>query len=154
MKHLVTMAEQKGCHGGETKMLPPQNIQKWCHGNISVPLAHGDTGKRKRTDERNMIEMVGCSRLPGSHGIVAWKRVTIRTRCKHTVHLIHARASHRGRLGLYLWSVRFRAERVRYDVRVSRHSQVDVEVVVHVATVVVHHWRCTRSVDELGVIVR
>ena len=26
MKHLVTMAERKGCHGGETK---------WCHGNIS-----------------------------------------------------------------------------------------------------------------------
>ena len=87
--------------------------------------------------------MVGCSRLPGSHGTVAWQKRgiarTIRSRCKHMVHLIHARASHRGRLGLYLRSVRSRAERVRYGV-----EEVDVlvavveEVVVHVETVVVH----------------
>ena len=63
--------------------------------------------------------------------------MTIRTRCKHTVHLIHARASHRGRLGVYLRSLRFGAVRVRYDV-----EEVDVlvvvveEVVVHVATIV------------------
>ena len=66
---------------------------------------------------------------------------TTRTRCKHMVHLIHARASHRGRLGLYLQSVRSRAERVRCGV-----EEVDVlvavveEVVVHVSSweVVVH----------------
>ena len=65
MKHLVTMAEQKGCHGSEMEMVPR---------NISVPIAHGDTGaKRKRADVWNMLEMVEGSRLPGSHGLVAWK---------------------------------------------------------------------------------
>ena len=65
MKHLVTMAEQKGCHGGETKMVPRQHSgpgNSWRY-----------RCKRRRADVRNMLEMVGCSRLPGSHGIVAWK---------------------------------------------------------------------------------
>ena len=35
-----------------------------------------------------------------------------RARCKQVVHHIHARASHRGRLGLYLRSMHFWAERV------------------------------------------
>ena len=48
-----------------------------------------------------MLEMVGCSRLPGSHGLVAWKRVTIRTRCKRRVHLIqHMHSVHGRRLGV------------------------------------------------------
>ena len=77
MKHLVTMAEQKGCHGGETKMVPRQHSgpgNSWRY-----------RCKRRRADVRNMLEMVGCSRLPGSHGLVAWKRVTIRTRCKRCI---------------------------------------------------------------------
>ena len=79
-----------------------------------------------------------------------------RARCKHIVHLIHARASHRGRLGLYLLSVRFGAERVRCGVDGSRRSRVAVEVVVHVATVVVPVFvdvqvdgSCTRDVGVL-----
>ena len=57
MKHLVTMAEQKGCHGGETKMVPRQHSgpgNSWRY-----------RCKRRRADVRNMLEMVGCSRLPG-----------------------------------------------------------------------------------------
>src|SRR3954471_6166465 len=53
--------------------------------------------KRKRADVRNMLEMVGCSRLPGSHGLVAWKRVTTWTRRKHTVQLIQHMHSDHGR---------------------------------------------------------
>ena len=96
MKHLVTMAEQKGCHGGETKMVPRQHSgpgNSWRY-----------RCKRRRADVRNMLEMVGCSRLPGSHGLVAWK-TSDNSNTVQTVHLIHARASHRGRLGLYLRSV-------------------------------------------------
>ena len=59
-----------------------------------------------------------------------------RARCKHIVHLIHARASHRGRLGLYLRSVRFGAVQVRYDVEEVVVHGSSWEVVVHVATVV------------------
>ena len=65
MKHLVTMAEQKGCHGGETKMVPRQHSgpgNSWRY-----------RCKRRRADVRNMLEMVGCSRLPGSHGSSAWR---------------------------------------------------------------------------------
>ena len=55
-----------------------------------------------------------------------------------TVHLIHARASHHGRLGLYLRSVRFQSgsgsakEVVVHGRSGGRHSRGDVEeVVVH-----------------------
>ena len=30
----------------EMKEVPRQRIRKWCHGNISVPVAHGDTGAK------------------------------------------------------------------------------------------------------------
>src|SRR3954469_3083313 len=57
--------------------------------------------KRKCVDVQNMLEMVGCSRLPGSHGLVAWKRVTIRTRCKHEHLIHHTTFVHGRRLGGY-----------------------------------------------------
>ena len=57
------MAERKGCHGGEKEMVPRQHIRKWCHGNISVPVAHGDTGAKGGV--RMRAWMVGWSRIPG-----------------------------------------------------------------------------------------
>ena len=45
---------------------------------------------------RNMLEMVGCSRLPGSHGLVAWK-TSDNSNTVQTVHLIAVVVS-----GLYL----------------------------------------------------
>ena len=63
------MAEQKGCHGNDnengatatiTKMVPRQHIRKWCHDNISVPVAHGDTDAREKcADECVMQKVVG-----------------------------------------------------------------------------------------------
>ena len=52
-----------------------------------------------------MLEMVGCSRLPGSHMSVAWLTAnvqgTIWTRSKHRVHLIqHMHSVHGRRLGV------------------------------------------------------
>ena len=128
--------EAFGHHGG-TKRVPRRRNKNGATATYSkmMPRQHIGSGsswryrcKRKRADVWNMLEMVGCSRLPGSHGIVAWKRVTIRTRCKHMVHLIHARASHRGRLGLYLWSVRFWSGSSSERCRGSRRSR---DVVVH-----------------------
>ena len=115
---------KRGATATITKMVQRQHIRKWCHGSISVPIAHGDTSaKRKHADLRNMLDMVEGSRLPGSHGLVAWKRVTIRTRCRQRVHLIqHAfirsRASSRG----YTFEVRlFRMDQVLSGSRQSRH---------------------------------
>ena len=34
------------CHRCRRKGVPRQRIRKWCHGNISVPVAHGDTGAK------------------------------------------------------------------------------------------------------------
>jgi len=54
MKHLVTMAEQKGCHGGETKMVPRQH---------SGP----DSSWRYRC-KRKSDESVTCDRRWGDPG--------------------------------------------------------------------------------------
>ncbi|XBH84002.1 hypothetical protein VPH35_072283 [Triticum aestivum] len=43
MKHLVTMAERKGCHGGETKNGATATYPKMMPRNITVLVAHGDT---------------------------------------------------------------------------------------------------------------
>ena len=49
---------------------------------------------------RNMLEMVGCSRLPGSHGLVAWKTSdnsdTVQTRASHTSHMHSFTGGHLG----------------------------------------------------------
>ena len=117
----------------ERKRVPWQRIRKWCHGNISVPVAHGDTGARRivRMCETRK-RMVGCSRLPGSHGTAAWQtrnvQGTIWTWCKHG-QLIHHNHSYTGVVsGLYLRSVQFGAEHVRSG---SSCSRVVGEVVVH-----------------------
>ena len=95
MKHLVTMAEQKGCHGGETKMVPRQHSGPGSSWRYRC--------KRRRADVRNMLEMVGCSRLPGSHGTVARQKRGI-ARIDHGAkleHLIqHMHSVHGRRLGV------------------------------------------------------
>src|SRR3954465_10326778 len=43
--------------------VPRQRIRKWCHGNISVPVAHGDTGAK------GDVRMCGtCDRRWGDPG--------------------------------------------------------------------------------------
>jgi len=136
MKHLVTMAEQKGCHGGETKMVPRQHSgpgNSWRY-----------RCKRRRADVRNMLEMVGWSRLPGSHGSSAW-------RTRRYVHEANGHGANIGCIsyntcirstdgvsGLYLRSVRFQSGPVRRGssrsrvVEGSRGSSCSATVVVHV----------------------
>ena len=63
MEHLVTMAEGRGATTTNPKMVPRQRSgpgNSWRY-----------RCKRRRADMRNMLEMVGCSRLPGSHGTMA-----------------------------------------------------------------------------------
>ena len=42
--------------------------RKWCHCNISVPIAHGDTGAKGKVTGACHARMVGWSRIPGFHG--------------------------------------------------------------------------------------
>ena len=51
MKHLVTMAEQKGCHGGDTEMVPRQHSDD--------PTTHHDVGANESVNVQNMQKMVG-----------------------------------------------------------------------------------------------
>ena len=86
------MAEQKGCHGGETKMVPRQ---------LPVPVTHGDTGAKGGV--RMHARMVGWSRIPGvphNGGMAVEERAkTIRSRCKtrasHSTHAFGPRTSSR-----------------------------------------------------------
>ena len=71
MKHLVTMAEQKGCHGGETKMVPRQH---------SGP----DSSWRYRC-KRKSDESVTCDRRWGDPGY------RVPTRWWHGNEVKHAR---------------------------------------------------------------
>ena len=43
---------EKGATAAKQKMVPRQHIRKSCHGNISVPVAHGDTGAKGNGRER------------------------------------------------------------------------------------------------------
>ena len=80
----------------ETKGVPWQRIRKWCHDNISVLVAHGDTGAKENVTEACLARMVGCSRIPGSRGSTAWqpRRNDNRSRAditsKHASHTTHA----------------------------------------------------------------
>ena len=117
---------KKRCHGGETEMVPRQHPgsgsswRYWC--------------KRKCADVRNMLEMVGCSRLPGSLGLVAWKRVTNRTRCKRCIsYNTHALVHGRSSCHYTFEACIFEADWVRRGVGEVRVLGTGVvEVVVHV----------------------
>ena len=138
------MEERRGVTVTYPKMMPRQHIGSGSSWRYRC--------KRRRADVRNKLEIVGCSRLPGSHGLVAWKRVTIRTRCKRCISFntcIRSRAASRrytfeacvfGAVRVVEGSSRSRAV-VEVDVHGSSWEVVVhdvVEVVVHVATVVVH----------------
>ena len=53
----------------ETKGMPRQRIRKWCHGNISVPVAHGDTGAKEvwweRAKDGGVISVTEFPRVDG-----------------------------------------------------------------------------------------
>ena len=69
----VIMAEMKG--------VPRQRIRKCCHDNISVPVAHGDTGAKGKVTGVCHARMLGCSRLPDvpHDGGKAWQSATCNT---------------------------------------------------------------------------
>ena len=130
MKHLVTMAERKGCHGGGTKMVPRQHSGP---GNsIEIPM-----------QERSVRMSVSCKRWwgdPGyrvSHMTVAWQKrgiasdnsITVQTRASHTTKhaFVHGRSSSRD----YTFEACIRGG-TRF-VEGSRRSRDVVEVVVHVS---------------------
>ena len=133
-------------HGGTKRVprrrnMPRQHIRKWCHGNISVPVAHRDTSAKGSERERVMQDggVIPDSGFPRDGGMANEEHAqNKRAWCKHIVHLIHARASHHGHLGLYLWSVRFRGGSSSKQCRGSSCSRVIVGsshsrfVVVHV----------------------
>ena len=83
------------------KMMRRQHIRKWCHDNISVPVARGDTGAKGSECERVMqdggvIPVTGFPRFIGmaNEEECAWSK---RARCKHRVHLIQHMHSVHGR---------------------------------------------------------
>ena len=100
MEYLSPWWNEKGAMATIPKMMPRQHIGSGSSWRYRF--------KRKCADVRNMLEMVGCSRLPGSHGSVAWKRVTNRTRCKQCISYNTCIPSTAVVSSLYLWSVRFR----------------------------------------------
>ena len=133
MKHLVTMAERKGCHGGETKMVPRQHIRKWCHGNISVPVAHGDTSAKGKVTGASHARWWGAPeyRVPtcrrqGNKELAKNNSDTVQPRASHTSLNIRSRASSRHYTLEACVSRRFK------NVEGSSHSRVVVEVVVHI----------------------
>ena len=111
------------CRRGGRKNGATAVKRKWCHSNISVPIAHGDTGA-KEVGVSVSCKMVGCSRLPGSHGLVVWKRGTCkdlsRTRCKHEHLIQHMHSFHGRHLGVIPSKRAFGAERVRSGSSCSR----------------------------------
>ena len=84
MKHFVILAEMK--RGATT------TITKRYHGNVPVPVT------RLRSQCKESVAGA-CKRWwgdPGnrvSHESMAWKRETLRTRCRQRVHLIHHKHS-------------------------------------------------------------
>src|SRR4051812_39299365 len=104
-------------------MVPRQRQRKWCYGNNPVPITHEDTGAKRKRVVSASCKMVGCSRLPGSHELVAWKRVTIRIRCKHK-HLIHNMHSFTGVVSAVIPSKRAKDGSRSVQSRRSRCSRV------------------------------
>ena len=81
MKHLVTMEEQEGCHGGETKMVPRQH---------SGPGNSWRYRCKRKCDVSESCKMVGWSQLPGSHSTTAWQtRETTRKEANNIVNNHH-----------------------------------------------------------------
>ena len=126
------MAEGKGCHGGETEMVPRQHPGS---GNsIEMLVQRNKCGCAKRA------RVTGSD--PGyrvSHMSVAWLTAnvqgTIQTRSKHRVHLIqHMHSVHGCRLGVISSKHAF-SERIGFDGSGSSCTHCLVELT---AAVVVH----------------
>ena len=138
MEHLATMAEWKGCHDGETKMVPRQHIVS---GNSR-------TYRCKRSGREHVMQDGGVipnSGFPRDGGMAKEGHRKDNSITVQNSSISYNQACIRSRAvvisGLYLWSVDFGAVRVRYDVEeVDILGTVVVEVVVHKASweVVVH----------------
>ena len=120
---------ERGATTTTTEMMPRQHSGS---GNsIEIPM------QKRSVRMWNMLEMVGWSRLSGSHVSVAWQKrgtasdnsITVQTRAPHTTHAFGPRVIVSG---LYLWSVHFRSGSSSERCRGSRRSRDVVEVVVHV----------------------
>ena len=103
MKMLTRACYEAFGHHGGTKRVPRRRNENGATTTYPkmMPRQHIGSGstrryrcKRRRADVRNMLEMVGCSRLPGSHGTAAWQTRnmqrplsdTVQTRASHTTH--------------------------------------------------------------------
>ena len=116
MKHLVTMAEQKGCHGGETKMMPRQH---------SGP----DSSWRYRC-KRKSDESVTCDRRWGDPGY------RVPTRWWHGNEVKHARDNfgHGANIGCISYMQGHLIAVVSgytFEACISERVEFVVEVVVH-----------------------
>ena len=97
----------------KTKGVPRQRIRKWCHSNISVPVAHGDTGAKGKVTgackNGGLIPVTGFPHV-GDKAKEGQRAPTIRAWSKHE-HLIHHTCIRSRAVvsGLYLRSVRYRS---------------------------------------------
>ena len=93
---------------------------------------------QKEVSVSESCKMVECSRIPGSHGTVAWKRVKIRTRCKRCISFNTCIRSTAVILGGYTFEACI-SKRVEFDEGSSgTRAVVEVVVLATVVEVVVH----------------
>ena len=139
MKHLSLWRNKTVAMATNPKMMPWQHIGSGSSQRYRC--------KRRRADVRNMLEMVGCSRLPGSHGTATWQTRDVQRPLGHGANIWYI-SYMQGHLIAVVSGYTFEAfrrdgsrfvegsSRSRVVVEVVVHGVV--EVVVHVATVVVH----------------
>ena len=92
--------------------------RKWCHGNISVPIAHGDTGAKEVGVSVSCKDggVLPNSGFPRDGGMANEERAkTIRSRCKHEHLIPHMHSFTGGRLGV-IPSKRALSEGFEFDV--------------------------------------
>ena len=130
MKHLVTMAEERGATTTNPKMMPRQHIGT---GNsIEIPM------------QKRSVRMCGTRKgwwgAPGNRVPTGRRHGKLGETCNDNSKTVHPRASHTTHMhsftsvasGLYLRSVRFRGGSSRCDVEeVDVLGMVVVEVVAH-----------------------
>ena len=120
------------CHHGGRKKVP----RRWNKNGATatypkmMPRQHIGSGSSRRYRCKRKwawashARMVGCSRIPGSHGTVAWQKRgiarTIRSRCKTRASHTHMHSITVGHLGGYT-----------FEACISGGASLSREVVVH-----------------------
>ena len=142
MKMLTWACYEAFGHHGGTKRVPRRRNKNGATATYPkmMPRQHIGSGSswryrcKRKCDGSESCKMVGCSRLPGSHGIVAWKRGGT---CNDNSDMVQTRASHTTCIRstnivsvLYLRSVRFRSGSSRRGSSRSRDGRGSRFVVV------------------------